>query len=281
MDQKLLDALSNMSEALEQIAEALKKKDGNKSATTEAMQGGDFVKQIKEINVGVKQLQADTKKMLKNQETIISLSKKASGDKKSAFEEAGGDKKKENDMKKGIGTILLIAVDQPVLRVVAREGLVEGTDGLFQDALVLFGFPLGLPSGTDVHEGDHMTAARHAATANFHPGAIGSFALEDLTVTARDGKTTPDDMSNGTITITNLGSFGVDTGTPIINPGEVSIVVLGTIKQKPWVVDGNIEPRFVTTIGASFDHRVVDGDVASRFLADIASIIEEPALLLD
>jgi pyruvate dehydrogenase E2 component (dihydrolipoamide acetyltransferase) len=105
--------------------------------------------------------------------------------------------------------------------------------------------------------------------------------LEQLTITARDGKTTPEDMSNGTITITNLGSFGVDTGTPIINPGEVSIVALGTIKQKPWVVDGEVVPRFVTTVGASFDHRVVDGDVASRFLADVASIIEEPALLLD
>ena len=110
MDQKLLDALSNMSEALEQIAEALKDKKGNKSATTEALQGGDFVKQIKEINVGVKQLQVDTKKILKNQETIIALSKKASGDKKTPFEEAGGDKKKQNDMKKGIGTILLIAI---------------------------------------------------------------------------------------------------------------------------------------------------------------------------
>ena len=110
MDQKLLDALSNMSEALEQIAEALKDKKGNKSATTEALQGGDFVKQIKEINVGVKQLQVDTKKILKNQETIIALSKKSSGDKKTAFEEAGGDKKKQNDMKKGIGTILLIAI---------------------------------------------------------------------------------------------------------------------------------------------------------------------------
>ncbi|MEY4312557.1 MAG: hypothetical protein RLZZ319_66, partial [Actinomycetota bacterium] len=67
-----------------------------------------------------------------------------------------------------------------------------------------------------------------------------AMALEQLTITARDGKTTPDDMSNGTITITNLGSFGVDTGTPIINPGEVSIVALGTIKQKPWVVDGEV-----------------------------------------
>ena len=106
-------------------------------------------------------------------------------------------------------------------------------------------------------------------------------ALEQLTITARDGKTQPADMSKGTVTITNLGSYGMDTGTPILNPGEVAIVALGAIKQKPWVVDGEVRPAFVTTVGASFDHRVVDGDVASRFTADIASVLEEPALLLD
>lgn len=106
-------------------------------------------------------------------------------------------------------------------------------------------------------------------------------ALEQLTVTARDGKTTPADMANGTITITNLGSFGMDTGTPILNPGEVGIVALGAIKQKPWVVDGEVRPAWVTTVSAAFDHRVVDGDVASRFTADLAAVIEEPALLLD
>jgi len=106
-------------------------------------------------------------------------------------------------------------------------------------------------------------------------------ALEQLTLTARDGKTSTADMSDGTITITNLGSFGMDTGTPILNPGEVGIVALGTIKQKPWVVDGEVRPRFVTTLAGSFDHRVVDGDVVSRFIADVASVLEEPALLLD
>ena len=106
-------------------------------------------------------------------------------------------------------------------------------------------------------------------------------AIEQLTTTARDGKTQPAQMANGTITITNIGVFGMDTGTPILNPGEVAIVAMGTIKQKPWVVDGEVRARFVTTLGASFDHRVVDGDVASRFLADVASIVEEPALLLD
>ncbi|GAA1058014.1 dihydrolipoamide acetyltransferase component of pyruvate dehydrogenase complex [Agromyces luteolus] len=106
-------------------------------------------------------------------------------------------------------------------------------------------------------------------------------ALEQLTLTAREGKTQPAEMQGGTITITNIGVFGMDTGTPILNPGEVGIVALGTIKQKPWVVDGEVRPRFVTTIGGSFDHRVVDGDVVSRFVADVASIIEEPALLLE
>jgi 2-oxoisovalerate dehydrogenase E2 component (dihydrolipoyl transacylase) len=106
-------------------------------------------------------------------------------------------------------------------------------------------------------------------------------ALEQLTITARDGKTQPAEMANGTVTITNIGSYGMDTGTPILNPGEVGIVALGAIKQKPWVVDGEVRPAFVTTVGASFDHRVVDGDVASRFTADIASVLEEPALLLD
>ena len=101
-------------------------------------------------------------------------------------------------------------------------------------------------------------------------------SLEDLTITARDGKTQPAEMSNGTITVTNLGSFGMDTGTPILNPGEVAIVALGSIKQKPWVIDGEVRPAYVTTVGASFDHRVVDGDVASRFVADVATCWRSP-----
>ncbi|MBX3100830.1 MAG: 2-oxo acid dehydrogenase subunit E2 [Salinibacterium sp.] len=106
-------------------------------------------------------------------------------------------------------------------------------------------------------------------------------SLEQLTITARDGRTQPSEMAGGTVTITNIGSYGMDTGTPIINPGEAAIVALGSIRQKPWVVDGQVLPRYVTTVGASFDHRIVDGDVASRFVADLASVLEEPALLLD
>ncbi|MFG6279762.1 dihydrolipoamide acetyltransferase family protein [Microbacterium sp. 5K110] len=106
-------------------------------------------------------------------------------------------------------------------------------------------------------------------------------ALQDLTLTAREGKTTPADQAGGTFTITNIGVFGVDAGTPIINPGEAGIIALGAIRQKPWVVDGEVRPRWVTTVSGSFDHRVVDGDGISRFIADVASVLEEPALLLD
>ncbi|MGJ0205139.1 2-oxo acid dehydrogenase subunit E2 [Leucobacter sp. gxy201] len=106
-------------------------------------------------------------------------------------------------------------------------------------------------------------------------------AIEQLTITARDGRTQPAEMQGGTITITNIGVFGMDFGTPILNPGEVAIMAMGTIREKPWVVDGEVRPRMVTTVGGSFDHRVVDGDVISRFVADVASVLEEPALLLD
>ena len=106
-------------------------------------------------------------------------------------------------------------------------------------------------------------------------------ALERLTITAREGKTTPADQQGGTITITNIGVFGMDAGTPIINPGESAIVAMGAIRQKPWVVDGEVRPRWVTTVSGSFDHRVIDGDGVSRFVADVAAILEEPALLLD
>ena len=108
-----------------------------------------------------------------------------------------------------------------------------------------------------------------------------ALALNNLATTARAGKTKPAEMQGGTLTITNIGALGIETGTPIINPGEVAIVAFGTIKQKPWVLDGEVIPRWITTLGGSFDHRVVDGDLSARFMADVAAILEEPALLLD
>ncbi|MGW5740251.1 dihydrolipoamide acetyltransferase family protein [Amycolatopsis sp. NPDC003861] len=105
-------------------------------------------------------------------------------------------------------------------------------------------------------------------------------ALTALTDTAREGKTSPADMANGTITITNVGVFGVDTGTPIINPGESAILCLGAIKDQPWVVDGEIKVRKVLQLSLSFDHRVVDGQQGSEFLADVGALLADPAMAM-
>ncbi|MFD8491879.1 dihydrolipoamide acetyltransferase family protein [Amycolatopsis sp. NPDC059657] len=105
-------------------------------------------------------------------------------------------------------------------------------------------------------------------------------ALTQLTETAREGKTSPADMANGTITITNVGVFGVDTGTPIINPGESAILCLGAIKDTPWVVDGEIKVRKVLQLSLSFDHRVVDGQQGSEFLADVGALLADPAMAM-
>ncbi|MDX3190289.1 dihydrolipoamide acetyltransferase family protein [Streptomyces sp. MN03-5084-2B] len=105
-------------------------------------------------------------------------------------------------------------------------------------------------------------------------------ALTALTDTAREGKTSPADMANGTFTITNVGVFGVDTGTPIINPGESAILCLGAIKDQPWVVDGEIKVRKVLQLSLSFDHRVVDGQQGSEFLADVGALLADPAMAM-
>jgi 2-oxoisovalerate dehydrogenase E2 component (dihydrolipoyl transacylase) len=105
-------------------------------------------------------------------------------------------------------------------------------------------------------------------------------ALEQLTLIARDGKTTPGDMLNGTFTITNVGVFGVDTGTPIINPGESAILALGAIRDMPWVVDGEIRVRKVCQLSLSFDHRVIDGQQGSQFLADVGAVLADPAMAI-
>lgn len=101
-------------------------------------------------------------------------------------------------------------------------------------------------------------------------------ALADLTATARAGRTQPAAMSDGTITITNVGVFGIDTGTPILNPGESAILAFGAIREQPWVHKGKIKVRHVTQLALSFDHRLVDGGLGSRFLADVAAVLEEP-----
>ncbi|MBY8880582.1 dihydrolipoamide acetyltransferase family protein [Actinacidiphila acidipaludis] len=105
-------------------------------------------------------------------------------------------------------------------------------------------------------------------------------ALGDLVTTAREGKTSPAAMQGGTVTITNVGVFGVDTGTPILNPGESAILAFGAVKLQPWVHKGKVKPRQVTTLALSFDHRLVDGELGSKVLADIAAVLEQPKRLL-
>ncbi|MEU2956219.1 dihydrolipoamide acetyltransferase family protein [Streptomyces xanthochromogenes] len=105
-------------------------------------------------------------------------------------------------------------------------------------------------------------------------------SLGELVSTAREGKTSPAAMSGGTVTITNVGVFGVDTGTPILNPGESAILAVGAIKLQPWVHKGKVKPRQVTTLALSFDHRLVDGELGSKVLADVAAVLEQPKRLI-
>jgi pyruvate dehydrogenase E2 component (dihydrolipoamide acetyltransferase) len=109
-------------------------------------------------------------------------------------------------------------------------------------------------------------------------------SISELVKTAREGKTPPSDLQGTTFTITNVGVFGVDGGTPILNPGETGILAVGAVSRRPWVVevDGEeqIVPRWVTTLSLSFDHRVVDGEQGSRFLTDVAGILSDPGLAM-
>jgi pyruvate dehydrogenase E2 component (dihydrolipoamide acetyltransferase) len=104
--------------------------------------------------------------------------------------------------------------------------------------------------------------------------------LDDLITTARDGKTQPAAMANGTFTITNIGVFGVDGGTPILNPGEAGILCVGQIARRPWEYQGEIRLRSVCTLSLSFDHRLVDGQLGSQVLAHVARLLAQPSLAL-
>lgn len=107
-----------------------------------------------------------------------------------------------------------------------------------------------------------------------------STALTALTDTARAGKTAPADLSGGTISITNIGVFGIDAGTPILNPGEAAILALGAVRKMPWEYQGEVALRQVMTLSLSFDHRLVDGEQGSRFLQDLGAILADPGMAL-
>jgi len=105
-------------------------------------------------------------------------------------------------------------------------------------------------------------------------------SLQDLAETARAGKAAPAGLTGGTITITNVGVFGVDGGTPILTPGEAAILAFGQVRDAPWVVDGQLAVRAVCTLSLSFDHRVIDGELGSAVLRDVGSMLEDPVRML-
>lgn len=182
---------------------------------------------------------------------------------------------KKSPQFEGIKVTPLLILAKAVIWAAARNPQVNAT---WTDTEIHIKHFMNLGIAAATPRGLMVPNIKNAHELNLRELAI---ALNDLSTRAREGKTQPAEMSNGTMTITNIGSLGIDTGTPIINPGEAAIIAFGTIKEKPWVVSGEVIPRWVTTLGGSFDHRILDGDLSARFLADVASILEEPALLLD
>jgi len=105
-------------------------------------------------------------------------------------------------------------------------------------------------------------------------------ALADLTATARAGRNAPADLRDGTITVTNIGVFGVDAGVPILNPGEAAILAVGSLQRRPWECEGEVALRHVVTLSLAFDHRLVDGQAAALFLRDVGDVVADPTNLI-
>ena len=105
-------------------------------------------------------------------------------------------------------------------------------------------------------------------------------ALQALTETARSGKTSPAELAGGTFSITNIGVFGIDAGTPILPPGQSGILAVGAVRRQPWEYRGEIALRQMMTLSLSFDHRLVDGSEGARFLKDVSDILEHPGRAL-
>jgi pyruvate dehydrogenase E2 component (dihydrolipoamide acetyltransferase) len=170
----------------------------------------------------------------------------------------------------------LLFVAKALLLAVKRHPMVNSSwDEAAQEIVVKDYVNLGIAAATprglvvpNIKGADRLSLAELAG------------ALAELTETAREGRTPPADMSGGTITITNVGVFGVDTGTPILNPGESAILAFGAVREMPWVHKGRVVPRQVTQLALSFDHRIIDGELGSRFLADIGALLNDPGAAL-
>jgi pyruvate dehydrogenase E2 component (dihydrolipoamide acetyltransferase) len=170
----------------------------------------------------------------------------------------------------------LLFVAKALLVAVARHPMINSSwDDATQEIVVKHYVNLGIAVAAD--RGLLVPNVKAAHTLPF-AGLAG--ALDELAATARAGKATPGDLSGGTITITNVGVFGVDAGTPILTPGEAAILAFGQVRDTAWVHQGELAVRRVTTLSLSFDHRIVDGELGSAVLRDVGSMLEDPVRML-
>jgi pyruvate dehydrogenase E2 component (dihydrolipoamide acetyltransferase) len=172
-------------------------------------------------------------------------------------------------------TPLLIAAKALLMAVRRHPDVNASWDEAAQEIVYKHYVNLGIAAATP--RGLVVPNIKDAHRLGLHELAEG---IASLTSTARAGKVTPRDMSDGTITITNVGVFGIDTGTPILNPGEAAILAFGAIREQPWVHKGKIKIRHVTQLALSVDHRLVDGALGSLVLADVAAVLADPAQAL-
>ena len=170
----------------------------------------------------------------------------------------------------------LLLVAKALMLAVARHPMINSSwDEGAQEIVVKHYVNLGIAAATS--RGLLVPNIKNAHALSL-PGL--ARALSELATTARDGKTPPADQTGGTITITNVGVFGVDTGTPILTPGETAILALGQVKEAPWVHEGALAVRQVTTLALSFDHRIVDGDLGSAVLRDVGAMLTDPVRMI-
>ena len=176
----------------------------------------------------------------------------------------------------GVRISPLLFVARALLVATARHPMINSSwDAAAQEIVVRHYVNLGFAAATD--RGLLVPNIKDAQALSL-PGLARAFA--DLTSTARDGRCTPGDLTGGTITITNVGVFGVDAGTPILTPGEAAILAFGRIRKAPWVHDDQLAVRQVTTLSLSFDHRIVDGELGSAVLRDVGQMLEDPVRML-
>ncbi|MEV7228294.1 dihydrolipoamide acetyltransferase family protein [Polymorphospora sp. NPDC051019] len=168
----------------------------------------------------------------------------------------------------------LLLVAKAVLLATARHPMVNSTWA--GDEIVVKEYVnLGIAAATD--RGLIVPNIKDAGRLTLHELAE---AMTGLVRTAKAGKTSPADMTGGTFTITNVGVFGVDTGTPILPPGESAILAFGAVRETPWMHKGKIRPRQVTTLGLSFDHRIIDGELGALFIRDVGAFLADPEATL-